>query len=82
MDFNDDFNAELLTLIHIFLGNDTHVPVHDITVKQLETLLKTSLSKTSKAEFERKMEISSFDTDSITKVRKQISNVELKEHLL
>jgi hypothetical protein len=77
-DFNDDFNTELLTLTHIFLGNDTYVPVHDITVKQLQTLLKTALSKTSKAEFERKMEISSFDTDCIIKVRKQISNVKLR----
>jgi hypothetical protein len=34
--------------------------------------------KTSKAEFERKMEISSFDTDRILKVRKQISNVKLR----
>jgi len=67
-----------LTLTHIFLGNDTYVPVHDITVKQLQTLLKTALSKTSKAEFERKMEISSFDTDCIIKVRKQISNVKLR----
>ena len=67
-----------MTLTHIFLGNDTYVPVHDITVKQLQTLLKTALSKTSKAEFERKMEISSFDTDCIIKVRKQISNVKLR----
>ncbi len=64
-----------MTLTHIFLGNDTCVPVHDITVKQLQTLLKTALSKTSKVEFERKMGISSFDTDCIITVRKQISNV-------
>jgi hypothetical protein len=57
-DFNDDFNTESLTLTHIFLGNDTCVPVNDITVKQLQTLLKTALSKTSKAEFEIKMGIS------------------------
>jgi hypothetical protein len=67
-----------LTLTHIFLGNDTYVPVHDITVKQLQIVLKTALNKTSKAEFERKMEISSFDTDCIIKVRKQILNVKLR----
>jgi hypothetical protein len=46
--FSDDFNSELMSLTHIFLGNDTSVPAHDITVKQHQTLLKTALSKTSK----------------------------------
>ena len=77
-DFNDDFNTELLTLTHIFLGNDTYVPVHDITVKQLQTLLKIALAKTSTTEFERKLGISNFDPDCIMKVRKQISNVKLR----
>jgi hypothetical protein len=31
----------------IFLGNDTCVPVHDITVKQLQKLLKTALGQKS-----------------------------------
>jgi hypothetical protein len=77
-DFNDDFNTELSTLTHIFLGNDTYVPVHDITVKQLQTLLKTALGRTSRTEFERKLGISNFDPDCILKVRKQISNVKLR----
>jgi hypothetical protein len=76
--FNEDFNTELLTLTHIFLGNDTYVPVHDITVKQLQTLLKIALARTSTTEFERKLGISNFDTDCIMKVRKQISNVKLR----
>jgi hypothetical protein len=76
--FNEDFNTELLTLTHIFLGNDTYVPVHDITVKQLQTLLKIALAKTSTTEFERKLGISNFDPDCIMKVRKQISNVKLR----
>jgi hypothetical protein len=77
-DFNDDFNTELSTLTHIFIGNDTYVPVHDITVKQLQTLLKTALGRTSRTEFERKLGISNFDPDCILKVRKQISNVKLR----
>jgi hypothetical protein len=76
--FNDDFNTELLTLTHIFLGNDTYVPIHDITVKQLQTLLKTALGKTSTTEFGRKLGISNFDPECILKVRKQISNVKLR----
>ena len=75
---SDDFNTELLTLTHIFLGNDYYFPVHDITVKQLQTLLKTALGKTSTTEFERKLGISNFDPDCILKVRKQISNVKLR----
>jgi hypothetical protein len=67
-----------LTLTHIFLGNDTYVPVHDITVKQLQTLLKTTLGKTSTTEFERKLGISDFDPDYILSMRKQISNVKLR----
>jgi hypothetical protein len=58
--FNDDFNTEFLTLAHIFLGNDTYVPVHDITVKQLQTFLKIALGKTSTTEFERKLGMSNF----------------------
>jgi hypothetical protein len=67
-----------LTLTHIFLGNDTYVPIHDVTVKQLQTLLKIALSKTSATEFERKLGISNFDPECILKVRKQISNVKLR----
>ncbi len=54
------------------MGNDTFVPVHDITVKQLQSVLKSALSKSSKTEFERKLQISNFDPDCIVKVRKQI----------
>jgi len=79
---SDDFNTELLTLTHIFLGNDNYFPVHDITVKQLQTLLKTALGKTSTTEFERKLGISNFDPDCILKVRKQISNVKLRNFFL
>jgi hypothetical protein len=43
--FNDDFNTEILSLTHIFMGNDTYVPIHDITVKQLQSLLKIALNK-------------------------------------
>jgi hypothetical protein len=76
--FNDDLNTELVTLTHIFLGNDTYAPIHDITVKQLQKLLKSALGKTSKTPFERKLGISNFDPDCIMKVRKQISNVKLR----
>jgi hypothetical protein len=51
--FRDDVNTELLALTHFYMGNDTFVPVHDITVKQLQSVLKSALSKTSKTEFER-----------------------------
>ncbi len=56
-----------MTLTHIFQGNDFYVPVHDITVKQLQTLLKTALGKTSTTEFERKLGTSNFDPDCIPK---------------
>ncbi len=75
--FSDDVNTEILTLTHFYIGNDIFVPVHDITVKQLQTLLKSALKKTSKTEFESKLQISNFDPDCIMKVRKQISNVTL-----
>jgi hypothetical protein len=73
--FSDDVNTELLALTHFYIGNDTFVPVHDITVTQLQSVLKSALSKTSKTEFERKLLITNFDPDCIMKVRKQISNV-------
>ncbi len=76
--FSDDVNTELLALTHFYVGNDTFIPVHDITVKQLQTLLKSALSKTTKTEFERKLQISNFDPDCIMKVRKQISNVKCR----
>jgi hypothetical protein len=45
------------------MGNDTFVPVHDITVKQLQSVLKSALRKTSKTEFESKLQVSNFDPD-------------------
>jgi hypothetical protein len=42
-DFIDDFNTELLTLTHTFLGNDTYVPVHDITVNSYKHYLRQLL---------------------------------------
>ena len=41
-------------------------------------MLKTALGKTSTTEFERKLGISNFDSECILKVRKQISNVKLR----
>ena len=76
--FSDDVNTELLALTHFYIGNDTFVPVHDITVKQLQSVLKSALNKTSKTEFERKLQITNFDPDCIMKVKKQISNVKLR----
>ena len=64
-----------MALTHFYIGNDTFVPVRDITVKQLQSVLKSALSKT---EFESKLQISNFDPDCITRVRKQISNVKLR----
>jgi hypothetical protein len=37
-DFNDDFNRELLTLTHNFLGNNTYVLVHDNMVDIMNQL--------------------------------------------
>ena len=76
--FNDDLNTDLLSLSHFSLGNDTYVPVQDITVKQLQTLLKVALNKTSKTDFNKKLEISDFDPNVILKVRKEISNVKFR----
>jgi hypothetical protein len=76
--FSNDVNTELLALTHFYIGNDTFVPLHDITVKQLQSVLKSALCKTSKTEFERKLQIYDFDPDCIMKVRKQISNVKLR----
>ncbi len=67
-----------MSLTHFYIGNDTFVPVHDITVKQLQSVLKSALSKTCKTEFESKLQISNFDPDCIMRVRKQISNVKLR----
>jgi hypothetical protein len=61
----------ILYLTHIFIGNDTFVLLHDITVKQLQTLLKTALNRTGKTDFDSKLGISNFDPDCIMKVRKQ-----------
>jgi hypothetical protein len=70
--FNDDFNKEILSLTHIFIGNDTFVPIYDNTIKQLQSLLKTALNRTSKMDFDSKLGISNFDPDCIMKIRKQI----------
>ncbi len=78
---SDDVNTELLALTHFYIGNDTFVPVHDITVKQLQSVLKSALSKTTKTEFESKLQISNFDPDCIMKVRKQISKIKLRNIL-
>ncbi len=75
--FSDDVNTELLVLTHFYIGNDTFVPVHDITVKQVQSVLKSALSISSKTEFERNLQITNFDPDCIMKVKKQISNVKL-----
>ncbi len=67
-----------MALIHFYSGTDTFVPVLDITVKQLQSVLKSAISKTSNTEFESKLQISNFDPDCIMKVRKQISDVKLR----
>jgi hypothetical protein len=76
--FSDDVNMDLLALTCFYEGNDTFVPVPDITVKQLQTLLKSALTKTTKTNFKRKLQISNSDPDCIMIVRKQISNVNFR----
>jgi hypothetical protein len=40
--FSEDLNTEFVTLAHVFLGSDTYVPVHDITVEQLQKFTPVS----------------------------------------
>ena len=54
------------------------MPVQNITVKQLQTLLKLALNKTSETDFNKKLGMSEFDPNCILKVRKDISNVKLR----
>jgi hypothetical protein len=42
---SDDFNTRVVIVNSYFLGNYTFVAVHDVTLKQLQTLLMTSKKK-------------------------------------
>jgi len=65
-------------LTHIYLGNDFFSPVGEVTVKQLQVLLKKCLGKVESPDYNNKLEISNFDKQNIIEVRRQIHNVQLR----
>jgi exonuclease III len=69
---------EKVGLTHFYLGNEVFVPAGEITVKQIQVLLKQCLNKIAITNFDEKLAITGFNIESITEVRRQVQNVQLR----
>jgi hypothetical protein len=76
-----NFNSELnenVDLTHIHMGGEVFVPLKDLTVKQIQYLLKRILNRVESPNYNEKLGITRFEKLSIIQVRKQITNVQLR----
>ena len=69
---------EKVGLTHVYLGKDFFVPINEVTVKQLQVVLKRALAKVETPDYCTKLNIEEFDKSQITIVRKQVTNVQLR----
>jgi exonuclease III len=69
---------ENVGLTHIYLGNDLFIPINEVTVKQLQLVLKRVLAKVESPDYCSKLNIEEFDKSQIVTVRKQIVSVQLR----
>jgi len=69
---------EKVGMSHIYLGNDKFVSLEDIQVSQIQTLLKHIVSKIETPDYNRKLDIESFEMENLVKVRKNVPNVTLR----
>jgi hypothetical protein len=65
-------------MTHVYVGNDVFVPINEVTVKQLQLVLKRSLGRTEIPDYCKKLNIEEFDRRQILRVRKQVTNVHLR----
>jgi hypothetical protein len=54
------------------------IPINEVTVKQLQLVLKQALAKVDSPDYCMKLNIEEFDKSQITIVRKQVTNVQLR----
>jgi hypothetical protein len=76
--YNDEINGSTGEMSHFYIGNNQFIKSKDITVKELQKLLKEALRKTSTVQYEENLKIESFDRKSLTTIRKVVSNVKLR----
>ena len=76
--YDGEINAKLGILTHFYTGENTFVPVKEITVKTLQHILKIATNKTKTVDYNRKLDINNFDKDCIIETRLKVSNVKLR----
>jgi hypothetical protein len=75
--FSSEINERVM-LTHFYMGNDIFIPVKEITVKQIQALLKQCLNKVEVSNFDEKLGITDFNVKSISEVRRQVQNMQLR----
>ena len=76
--YSDEMNTKLGSLTHFYIGDNTFIPVEEITVKTLQNILKIAMGRTEIVDYNKKLGISDFDKESIMEIRRNVSNVKLR----
>jgi hypothetical protein len=75
--YNSEINVKT-GLTHVYIGNNTFIPINEISVKILQQILKIALKKIDVVDYKNKLGIGNFDTDSIIETRRNVKNVKLR----
>jgi len=69
---------EKTTLTHIYLGNESFLPLDEVKVCHLHLILKKIMGKIETLDFCTKLGINTFEKSSLVGIRKQIQNVKFR----
>jgi hypothetical protein len=76
--FNENINSDNEKVEYIMTSPQNWTNISEITVKQLQIVLKTALNKVEKLDFDNKLGIIGFDTENVINFRQKCKNPKLR----
>jgi hypothetical protein len=76
--FDENINSKEEEMTHFLKADSSWVPIHDVTTKDLQLILKSALNKTSNFEPGSKLGINLTDKLNITLFRENCKNIKLR----
>jgi exonuclease III len=76
--YNEDINTDNDELQSMLITKDERIRITDLTVKQLQNLLKKALNKTESLDVKNKLQINNFDNENIMNFRSTCKNAKLR----
>jgi hypothetical protein len=76
--FNDDINSQNQVLTHIQSNDGKWLPIYEVTTKELQTIFKSCLNKTTLTNFQDKLGFDPGESIDVERFRKGCKNTKLR----